>query len=267
MPELTGRSLHFASIVATVSLITGRYINPEFVFTGTLNVNGKSEKIGHLIEKSELVKAERGTSVKIVIPDINSFPKPERDYIENNRNIFKPVKNLEELIEAAFEIPADEVLTIQDEKRYEIGSTRLIAENLGVRQLTLYHRFDDYKFSHAVHNFNVVRCKVFEPIGLENKSVYNVYPLQQINFLPNPRNGLETLVVINFRTSISLTANLVSNNPQSRDIYAIRMGPKSDEYQIFAHPQGKSREYVGKYFNQADLELSGNYGSQSNQGY
>jgi hypothetical protein len=243
--EINGDSLQFAAIVATISLITHIPVDPGFVFTGAFKSIKNSKKIGDLIQKVELIKREKPSVKKIVIPPRAEFPTLEREFITKNEELFLEVDGFTELIEKVFGKPVESLLCFNMKERHSLGTSRIIAKNLGDKTITIYNKLLNSRFNFDTATFNVVRCKRTEDF---ERTEYLLFPLDNINFIPDARIDKETLLVIDMISTVVNIGNLISNNSQSPVVFAAGIGYEPKEAQIFAHPKGKNPRYLGKYF-------------------
>lgn len=243
--EINGDSLQFATIVATISLITQIPVNPGFVFTGAFKTIKSSRKIGDLIDKVELIKREKPSVKKIVIPPRGEFPAMEREFITKNEDLFLEVDGFSDLIEKVFGQSVETLLCFDLKARYRLGTSRIIAKSIGDKQLTIYNKLLDSRFNYDTATFNVIHCTRTEDF---EKTEYLLFPLDNINFIPDVRIEKETMVVIDMVSTVVNIGNMISNNSQSPVIFAAGIGYDPKEAQIFAHPKGKNPKYLGKYF-------------------
>jgi len=243
--EINGDSLQYAAIVATISLITHIPVDPGFVFTGAFKTIKNSRKIGDLIQKVDLIKREKPSVKKIVIPPRSEFAAMEREYIAKNEGLFLEVDGFTELIEKVFGKPVETLLCFNTKKRYSLGTCRIIAKSVGDRQLKIYNKLLNSRFNFDTASFNVVHCTRTEDF---EKTEYLLFPLDSINFIPDVRIEKETMVVLDMISTVVNIGNLISNNSQSPVIFAAGIGYDPKEAQIFAHPKGKNPKYLGKYF-------------------
>ena len=248
---ISGDSLQYAAIVATVSLITEIPVDPGFVFTGAFKTVKNSRMIGELIKKVDFIKKEMPSVRKIVIPPRSEFPAIEREYITKNEEIFLEVDGVTALIEKVFGKPVGELLRFNSEKRHGLGACRVIARNAGDRKIQLYNKLLQSRFNHEEVSFNVVHCKRFEDFS---KTEYIVFPIENINFIHDDRPAMETMVVLDMVSTVVHIGNMISNNSQVTTIFAAGLGYDPKEAQIFAHPKGKNPKYLGKYFELKEIK-------------
>lgn len=242
--QITGESLHFAAVVATVSAITGRYVDPDIVFTGCFKSPVESIPVTHLKEKVEFILKNRPLTKKIIIPS-GFFSSEDKEYISNHEGLFVQVNSFKELIEATFGHSVGKVLELDDSRRHSIGFCRLISRSLGTMEIPLFDRVGNVDFNDRRVTFNVV---YFTMKDNGDKTRYQVFPITKFNYLPLGDSKYPVLIILDFRGTIAHTGNMISNNSQVKDIFAVGVGYDATLAQIFAYPQPTDQELVGKYF-------------------
>ena len=132
--KIKGRSLHFAAVIACVSKIFNLSVNSDFIYTGTFNIKGESQRIECLHDKVRLITKERPNTKKIFIPSISKFTQAEQKIILLN-NKFVEAENISQLIEKVFDKNLEEIAGINLNARKKIGRARIWAEYIGEKEL------------------------------------------------------------------------------------------------------------------------------------
>lgn len=247
--EIEGDSFHFAALVATISNITDIPVDPGLIFTGTFENVEKVAKISNLKEKTAFLLKEHPGLKKIVIPHRDSFSGSDKQYIRENESLFLEVESIPDILEKVFNKKIDMLFRFSKTKRHKLGTCRIIAENVGDKEITIYDKMDDKVVNEEKKKFNVIHCTVSKT---DTNVKYNVFPMPFMAFDPGDSRNL-TLIVIDYPSANQYLGNYMSNNSQTNNAYAIGIGQGRVEAQIFAHRRGNNIMLPGKYFRFVDI--------------
>lgn len=247
--EIEGDSFHFAALVATISNITDIPVDPGLIFTGTFENVEKVAKISNLKEKTAFLLKEHPGLKKIVIPHRDSFSGSDKQYIRENESLFLEVESIPDILEKVFNKKIDLLFRFSKTKRHKLGTCRIIAENVGDKEITIYDKMDDKIVNEEKKKFNVIHCTVSKT---DTNVKYNVFPMPFMAFDPGDSRNL-TLIVIDYPSANQYLGNYMSNNSQTNNAYAIGIGQGRVEAQIFAHRRGNNIMLPGKYFRFVDI--------------
>lgn len=249
---IDGGSFQFAAFIASVSKVTGIPVDPGYIFTGSFDSSEKMAGVTGIPEKVALVRKERPGFKKIVIPNRNYFSNSDKKFIIQNEGIFLEVNSIEELVEKVFEVPVNKLFVFDTAVRHRLGVCRIIAKNLGIREIELYDKLDDRVFNRKKYSFNVVHCSLKRP----NVNIkFNVFPIPEIAFSIDDVPGTDILVVFDYPNANVYLGNYISNNTQTAYVYSIGIGQDGLEAQIFANRKGNSDKYIGKFYQKSQLGL------------
>lgn len=247
--DIEGDSFHFAALVATVSSITDIPVDPGLIFTGTFETVERTAKISNLKEKTAFLLNEHPGLKKIVIPHRDSFSGSDKQFIRENESLFWEIESMADLLEKVFNKKIDQLFRFSKTKRHKLGTCRIIAKNVGVKEVTIYDKMDNEIVNVEKKKFNVIHCTVSKT---DTNVKYNVFPIPIIAFDPGNSRNL-TLIVIDYPSANPYLGNYMSNNSQTNNAYAIGIGQGRVEAQIFAHRRGDNIMLPGKYFNFVDI--------------
>jgi hypothetical protein len=244
-PQLEGNSFHFAAVVAAVSKIINKPVDPNFVFTGTIDFDEKASKVSFLIPKCELIRRERPSLKKIIIPPKEKFTPEEREFINQNKEIFLEVKDITALVEAVFGDRLSNLFAFDQESRYELGSRRIVAKEMGIKEISFYDLIDDTRVNITQEKLNVVKFIT------SSGGQFNVFPLKKIYFKEN--KSTRNLILLEGVQANIFVGNFMSHNPQDNNLYSMGIGT-TKAARVFACPKEKDHPLLGKMFMKEDLE-------------
>ncbi len=251
LDHLEGDSFHFAALASVLSFITEVPVDPGFIFTGSFEDSGKMSRVSMLCEKTEVIRKERPGFRKIVIPHRGLFRGADRDLIENNPGIFLEIRSFDDFIEKIFGRSPGEFLRFEKVKRHSLGIARVIAEDMGVKQLTLFDRWEEQKVNERQKTFRVLNCTIKRR---DANVKYNVFPCPRIYVPETGSNDQPTLILINFPSANTYLGNMMSNNGISSHFFAIGLNAEAVEAMIFACRTANEGWVIGKHFLIKDLE-------------
>lgn len=247
---LEGDSFHFAALASMISFVSKRPVDPGFIFTGAFEGPTAMKVIGKLKEKCEVIKSERPSCQKIVIPDRSNFKGQERAYIEANPAIFLEISGFDDFVIKIFKLKAEELFRFSDDLRHQLGICRIIAHDYGEMDLELYDNIDKEKFNITTQRFRVINCKATPG---DRSVMYNVFPLPKIYYRQSGSGVSPTLILINHYAANHNVGNLMFNNGQSHCAFAIGIGAPPTYAMIFAYKFPPNPGLVGKFFSMNGL--------------
>lgn len=263
-PEVTGRlatpsnliidggSFQFAAFVASISKVTGIPVNPGFIFTGSFESSERLAGVEGIPQKAALIMRERPGFKKIVIPSRSYFSNNDKKFIAQNEELFLEVNSIEDLVEVVFGKPVSELLVFSKTERHKLGVCRIIADSIGIREIELYDKLDGVAFNKKKYRFNVVYCSMTRA---NTEIKFNIFPIPEIAYSISHQPGADILFVIDYPSANTYLGNFISNNSQTTAAYSIGIKKDGEDAQIFAHRQGSSDKYIGKYYLKSDLRL------------
>lgn len=189
--RIKGVSFHLAAAAALVSFIFKKPINPDFIFTGTINTEtGETERINDITEKIDLIKRERPNTEKFFIPSLKCFPEHESDIISQIPFI-DPVENIDDLIKKVFGSSIEELVAELGEKEKSLGYARIFANHIGDREIDFFKEFSimnsENKIS-LIHSKKRITILNFGKNESNDREAYQLFPLDSIKFFSNNPN-------------------------------------------------------------------------------
>lgn len=186
-----------------------------------------------------------------MIPHRSLFKGADRRLIEENENYFLEIRNFNEFSEKIFGMSIADLLKFEKAKRHHLGIARVIATDRGIKELTLYDKLGDEKVNKSKMKFRIQDCEISRP---HENVWYNVFPVPAIYTPVKESNDPPTMILINYASANTYVGNLISNNGPSKDVFAIGLGKKPVEAQIFAYRTATQGGIIGKYFALSEIK-------------
>jgi hypothetical protein len=229
--KINGTSLHFAAVVALVSKILNLPINSNYIFTGAVNPNGVSGKIGDIDKKIQLILKERPLTQKIIIPSKSLFTDAEQKIIVSSDK-FIEVKDVFQLIEKTFDKNLKDLTKLDLNARKNLGRARIWAEFFGNKEINFINNN-----SNITENKNVIVLHFIRPE--DDPTAFKIFPIERVYH--EIYNSVPNFIIFEGSVANHYTGQLISSNQyrQFDAIFGVRLG-RSPEVIVFAAPRGSN---------------------------
>ena len=238
--QVDGSSFLFAAVVAFVSNVFNLPINANYIFTGSFDNKGKAVIVNNIDKKYEIIKKERPNIEKIFIPPITLIKDNNiLDIINNHKDVFEEVKDIETLIEKVFNRTLTEICEI-DTDSFINEYDYVLCNFLEAKDIELKKEYYD---DILIHNKNIA-------LWVFNGNNFDVFPAD-LGFEQADKNKPDFIIFYGKIANIYTGYILAHPYKQSESYFCIKEG-KDGGFKIIARPKGDN-QYVGYYLNCTEL--------------